>query len=85
MLPPCLTLLYFPTKCFSNGKHPERSRLVQEAHDHQSCPNLPKAENIEFEFPNIMILSALHILSESLTLFIYLGWGGHTVIQRRVT
>ena len=69
----------FPTKHFSNGRYSERSLLVQEGMI-MEFPNLPKAENTEFEFPNIMILSTLHILSESLHLFSYLGLGGHTAL-----
>lgn len=45
-----------------------------------SSPNLPKAEYIEFELPNVMSLYTLNILSESLPFFIHLGLAGHTVI-----
>lgn len=63
-----ILILLYSHQCFSNGWHPRRSLLVQEAHDHGwSSPNLPKAENTEFEFPNVKTSYELNIPSELLS------------------
>lgn len=75
----------FSHQCFSSGRHPGRSLLVQEAHNHGAPQICPSRKYWIFEFPNIMTLLAWHILSESLPLFTCLGLGGHAAQGKNQT
>lgn len=66
---------------------PRKKSAYSRSTQSRSSPKLPKARNTKGEFPNIMTLSALHIFSEPLLLFILPGSGRPhcVVIQNPIT